>query len=181
MRMSARLATAALLVLASPLWNAASAADRLFTAYNIWFEQPTRVYSTNYQRGNILPAGSEVKDVKRSSRGLEFVDAKSNTKFSIEFIAKHHPGVTAEQWMDRFLTSKPFAELTRGLTADEIKAIKAGQAKVGMSKKAVLVSVGYPPEVGTSSTNLDSWKYWRNRFGTYSVTFAKGRVSASAQ
>jgi len=181
MRMSARLAVAGALVLASGLWNTASAADRLFTAYNIWFEQPTRVYSTNYQRGNILPAGSEVKDVSNSSRKLEFVDVKSNMKFSIEFIAKHHPGLSEEQWKNRFLTSKPFPELTRGLTAEEIRSIKAGQVKVGMSKKAVLVSVGYPPEVGTASTELESWKYWRHRFGTYSVKFTKDRVSSSEQ
>jgi hypothetical protein len=179
--MSARSAIAALLVLASALWNAASAADRLFTAYNIWFEQPTRAYSTGYQKGNILPAGSEVKDVSRSSRKLDFVDVKSNTKFSIEFIAKHHPGVTAEQWMNRFLTTKQFPELTRGLTAAEIKSIKAGEVKLGMSKKAVLVSVGYPPEVGTPSTDLDSWKFWRDRFRTYMVKFANGKVSSSEQ
>jgi len=179
MRTSATIA--AVLVLASGLWNTASAADRLFTAYNIWFEQPTRVYSTNYQRGNILPAGSEVKDVSRSPRNLDFVDVKLNMKFSIEFVAKHHPGVTAEQWMNRLLTTKQFPELTRGFTAPEIKSIKAGEVKVGMSKKAVLVSAGYPPEVGTPSTELDSWKYWRHRFGTYSVKFAKGKVSSREQ
>jgi len=181
MKTSARLAIAVVLVLASGLWNAASAADRLFTAYNVWFEQPIRVYSTNYQKGNLLPAGSEVKDVSNSSRKLEFVDVRLNMKFSIEFIAKHHPGLTEEQWKNRFLTPKQFPELTRGLTAAEIKAIKAGEAKIGMSKKAVLVSVGYPPEVGTASTELDIWKYWRHRFGTYTVTFADGKVSNSGQ
>jgi hypothetical protein len=181
MRLSARLAVAGALVLASGLWNTASAADRLFTAYNIWFEQPTRVYSTNYQRGNILPAGSEVKDVSNSSRKLEFVDVKSNMKFSIEFIAKHHPGLSEEQWKNRFLTSRQFSELTRGFGAAEIKSIKAGGAKIGMSKKAVLVSLGYPPEVGTASTELDTWKYWRHRFGTYTVTFSNGKVSNSGQ
>ena len=161
--------------------NAASAADQLYTAYNIWFEQPTKVYSTNYEKGNLFPAGSEVKDVNRSSRKLEFTDPKLNIKFSIEFVGKHHPGVTAEQWIGRFLTTRDFAALTRGLTAAEIKAIRAGQVQVGMSKKAVLVSVGYPPEIATVSTELDTWKYWRHRFGSYLVQFSDGKVMKSEQ
>lgn len=181
MRISARLAIAAILVLASGLGNTASAADRLFTAYNIWFEMPEKGYSTNYQKGNLLPAGSEVKDVNRSSRKLEFVDVKSSMKFSIEFVVKHHPGVKPEQWADRFLTPKDFSALTKGLTADEIKAIKAGEAKVGMSKRAVLVSLGYPPEIATASTDLDAWKFWRDRFRNYYVKFTNGKVSGSEQ
>jgi len=181
MRMSARLPVAAILVLAFGLGNTASAADRLFTAYNMWFESPQKMYSTNYQKGNLLPAGSEVKDVNRSSRKVEFVDAKSNTKFTIEFVGKHHPGVKPEQWIDRLLTTRDFSALTRGLTADEIKAIKAGEVKAGMSKKAVLVSLGYPPEVATASPDLDIWKFWRDRFRNYLVKFTDGKVSSSEQ
>jgi len=77
--------------------NAAFAADKLYTAYNIWFEQPTKVYSTNYQKGNLFPAGSEVTEVSKSSRKVEFTDPKLGMKFSVEFVAKHHPGVTGEQ------------------------------------------------------------------------------------
>ena len=151
--MRARAATLAA-ILAFGAANAVFAADKLYTAYNIWFEQPTKVYSTNYQRGNILPAGSEVKDVSRSSKNLEFTDVKLNMKFSVEFVGKHHPGLTREQWIDRFLTPGDFAALSKGLTAAEIKAIRAGQVQAGMSKKAVLLAAGYPPEVATASTGL---------------------------
>jgi hypothetical protein len=168
-------------IFASGLASAASAQERLYTASNIWFEKPDRVYSTGYQKGNMLPAGSEVKDVKRSRGKLEFTDVKLDMKFTAEFVGKHHPNLTAEQWMDRFLTNKDFAALTKGLTAAEIKAIRAGQVQAGMSKKAVLVSVGHPPEVGTASTDLDAWKYWRDRFRNYEVKFGGGKVTASAQ
>jgi hypothetical protein len=178
--MKARAASlAAILALAAA--NAASAADQLYTAYNIWFEQPTKVYSTNYQKGNILPAGSEVKDVKRSSNGVEFTDPNLGMKFSVEFVGKHHPGVTREQWADRFLTTKNFAALSSGLSASEINAIKAGKIQAGMSKKAVILAAGYPPETATASTKLDTWKYWRHRFGSYAVQFSDGKVTKSEQ
>jgi hypothetical protein len=139
------------------------------------------VYSTNYQKGALLPAGSEVKDVDRSSRNLEFTDVKTGTRFKAEFVSKHHPGVTRDQWIDRFLTTKDFGALTRGLTPTEIQAVRLGRVQSGMSKKAVLVSAGYPPETGTASTKLDAWKYWRNRFAYYSVQFGGGKVTNSAQ
>ncbi len=178
--MKARAASLAA-ILAFAAASAASAADKLYTAYNIWFEQPTKVYSTNYQRGNILPAGSEVKDVKRSSGKLEFTDVNLDIRFTFEFVGKHHPGLTGEQWMDRFLTTRDFAALSEGVTAAEIKAVRAGEVKAGMSKKAVLLAAGYPPEVGTASTKLDTWKYWRHRFGSYAVQFSDGKVSKSEQ
>ena len=168
-------------ILAFGAASAASAADRLYTAYNIWFESPQKVYSTNYQKGNILPAGTEVKDVNRSSKNLEFTDGKLNMKFAVEFVGKHHPGLTKEQWIARFLTTRDFAALSSGLTAAEIKAIRAGQVQAGMSKKAVLLAAGYPPEVATASTGLDVWKYWRHRFGSYVVQFDNGKVSKSEQ
>ena len=168
-------------VLALGAAGAASAADRLYTAYNIWFESPQKVYSTNYQKGNILPAGTEVKDVDRSSKKLEFTDPKLNMRFSIEFVGKHHPGLTGEQWTNRFLTTRDFAALSKGLSATEIKAVRAGQVKAGMSKKAVLLAAGYPPEVATASTRLDVWKYWRDRFRNYLVRFDGEKVASSEQ
>jgi len=181
MRIHPTLSVAAVLVFALAWGETASAADRLYTAYNTWFERPDRVYSTNYQKGNLLPAGSEVKDVERSSKRLEFTDVKLNMKFSFEFIGRHHPGVTAEQWMDRFLTTRDFAALSKGLTASEIKAVKDGRIRVGMSKKAVILSAGYPPETATASTQLDTWKYWRDRFRNYLVKFQNGKVVSSEQ
>src|SRR2546428_11240022 len=100
-------------------------------------------------------------------------------KFSVKFVGNHTPGVTEEQWADRFLTTKNFAALSGGLTPAEIKAIKAGQIQAGMSKKAVILAAGYPPEVATASTRLDTWKYWRHRFGSHSVQFSHRKGTKS--
>ncbi len=40
-----------------------------------------------------------------------------------------------------------------------------------MSKEAVIVCYGYPPEVATPSTNLDGWQYWRHRFKSFTIEF----------
>ena len=40
-----------------------------------------------------------------------------------------------------------------------------------MSKKAVILSWGYPPELATPSTSLNAWKYWLKRFTSKIVRF----------
>src|SRR6266496_425188 len=99
-------------ILAFAAANAACAADKLYTSYNIWFEQSTKVYSTNYQKGNLLPAGSEVKDVKRSSGKLEFTDVKLDMKFSVDFVGMQHPGRSGHLSFARFLTTMVFPAST---------------------------------------------------------------------
>lgn len=161
-------------VFAAPL--ALAAEGPLYTAFNTWWEQPDRMYSTNYEKGTLLPAGTEVKDIDLGGKKAKFTDAKTSVRFVVEFVDRHHPGVKADAVWARFLTPKTFAELTQGFTGQEIEAIKAGEARAGMSKKAVIVALGYPPETRTPSLELDTWTYWRDRFRSYTVRFADGKV-----
>jgi len=164
-------------VLAPPsLSLAAGEMGPTYTAYNIWWEKPDKVYSTNYEKGTLLPAGSEVKDVKIDDEEAEFTDVKTSVRFKVEFVGRHHPGVKDKAFWERFLTPKTFAELTQGFISQEIQAIKAGEIRAGMSKKAVLVARGYPPETRTPSLELDTCTYWHDRFRSYSVQFVDGKV-----
>jgi len=169
----------ALVILAAPL-TAAAADEQKFTAYNLWYEHPQKVYSTGYEKGTMIPAGTAVSQVKVSRKAVSFVDG-SGARFRVIFNAKHHPGLNSEQFADRLLTAKNFAELTKGMSGKDVEAIKKGEVHPGMSKAAVLVAVGYPPEIRTANTDLDTWTYWRDRFRTYTVTFADGKVQQSGQ
>ncbi len=162
----------ALLVVAS------AAAGPIYTAYNIWWEKPDKVYSTNYGKGTLLPAGSEVTDVKTDDGKASFTDVATSGAFRLEFVPKHHPGVKGKAFWDRFLTPKSLAELTQGFTEAELDGIKAGEARVGMRKEAVVVALGYPPETRTASLDLDTWVYWHDRFRSYAVQFADGKVTS---
>jgi len=59
----------------------------------------------------------------------------------------------------------------------EKSSIEKGEVKAGMSKRAVLVSYGRPPEVATTSLDSNAWKYWRDRFDTFIVNFENDRVT----
>jgi hypothetical protein len=59
------------------------------------------------------------------------------------------------------------------LTDQEKKAIKEGRLVVGMSKPAVIMSRGYPPEHRTPSLDVSPWVYWEARFRTKAVYFGE--------
>ena len=116
----------------------------LYTAYNIWYEHPTKIYSTNYQRGAMIPAGTAVTIVDISRRTVEFEVNSTGARYRVIWIAK---------------------------------AIKKGEVRPGMSRNAVLISWGYPPEVRTPELTLSDWTYWKSRFDTVMVRFEGGSVS----
>jgi hypothetical protein len=153
------------------------ATAKVYTAYNLWYEKPERLYCVNYHRGTMIPAGTEVASVKvarklfKRNPAISFTTVKSGEEFTIFFNKKFHPGMTAEEFKDRLLTTKPFEELTKDLTEKEIKCIKTGKLTTGLSKEAVLIARGYPPEHKTSNLESDRWLYWENRFRKVAVHF----------
>ena len=150
----------------------------LYTAYNIWYEQPAKVWSTNYQKGRLLPAGTAIKDVKQSRKNIRFTDAETDVTYTIVFVPKHHPGKRIGDVYQRYVTDQNLEQLTEGFSRSEIDAIQSGTVVNGMSKEAVIVCYGYPPEIATPSTKLDGWQYWRHRFKSFTIEFDDdGKVS----
>ena len=107
----------------------------------------------------------------RSKKAIQFTAVDTDTAFKIVFVPKHHPGLSIGDYYLRFTTEQTIEELTSEFSESEIEAIKAGNYAEGMSKGAILVSQGYPPEISTPSTDLDSWRYWRHRFATFVLHF----------
>lgn len=150
---------------------AADEEPTLYTAYNIWYEQPTKIWSTNYQKGRLLPAGTAIKNVKQSRKYIRFTDADTDVTYTIFLIPDHHPGKSMGDIYQRYVTDKSLDQLTEGFSQSEHDAIKSGTVVNGMSKEAVIVCYGYPPEIATPSTKLDGWKYWRHRFKSFTIEF----------
>ena len=48
----------------SPLALAADDKGKLYTAYNLWYEKPTRISSVNYHIGGMIPVGSKVSSAE---------------------------------------------------------------------------------------------------------------------
>ncbi len=149
----------------------------VYTAYNIWHENADGVSCVNYHRGAMIPAGTALQsaEVSRKNR-IKFV-TQDGREFTLRFRSGFHPGVSIHQYLERMVTERTFEELTANFTQEEIDAIQRGTIVIGMSKEAVIISRGYPPEHETPTTSSNVWKYWENRFKTKLVHFdANGRA-----
>lgn len=148
----------------------------LFTAYNLWYEKPQAMYSINYKKGTLIPAGTPVKSVHVTPRRLgratiTFTTLPDNRSFTISFQDKFHPNMDVNHFADRLFTTRDFNALTGGMTEKEVQSIKEGVVRSGMSKAAVLVAFGYPPEHRTPSLDNNAWIYWQDRFRTTAINF----------
>jgi len=153
---------------------------KLYTAYNIWKLRKLLLRRCiNYKHGyDIIPAGTEVRKAKIGSdidgrETIKFFTAKDNREYNIYYVSNWHPGKTIEDYLGYMFTTKTFEELTTGMTETEIEAIKKGIVLNGMSKEAVLVCYGYPPEHRTRSLESNIWVYWKNKFTSFDVCFDK--------
>ncbi len=149
----------------------------LYTAYNLWYEKPDVMWSANYRKGILIPAGSEVTslifDDRRGRRVkmCEFEIKNINRIFAIHFTPKHHTGLKRKDFVERLFTKKNLKELTAGFSPLENKCIKEGIVKPSMRKEAVIVVYGYPPETLTRSTKDNTWYYWKSRFDRQIIRF----------
>lgn len=140
------------------------------------------LYSVNYQiAGSLIPWGTELTIDSASGKKVVFADDKG--KRIPYFIHDRTRGATSlSAHLKRFL-SKDISALKRKVTAMssiDKDGIKAGMILPGMTKEAVLVAAGYPPEfVCKDPMESDVWTYWRNRFVTFNVFFDKnGKVKS---
>ena len=133
-----------------------------------------RHLTTNYiGKGDFVAAGSKVLIVKVGQKDF-VVQLEDGRQVEIENIEKFTLlGIKAIS--ERMFAAT--APVLSGLSAAELAAVKAGRIEVGMSKKAVLLAVGYPP-AHESSISSDSWLYWQSRFNKQRIEFVNDRVSA---
>ena len=150
-----------------------AAGGKKYTAYNMWYESGKEgaMWTINYKTGIIIPVGTEVTDVKVSKKGISFVTVKDQVEYTALFNVKFHPGKTTEDYAKIMFSEKDFSQLTQGMSQTELEGIKEGVIKVGMSKQAVIVAYGYPPEHKTPNTNSNVWLYWINRFKSKAINF----------
>ncbi len=176
------LLTAALLMITILLAPVSGAAEKgnaagtpkgqvLYTQFSLFYEG-TRHYTTNYRKGILVPVNTEVKFVSASGIDL-VVTLPSGTNLTL-WNVRDFSGEDIDGIFSRTFSTRPL-DLAR-FTDDEVKAIKAGQVVPGMSKPAVIAALGYPPKHKTPSLDLDQWRYWQNRFGTFVVHFENGQV-----
>jgi hypothetical protein len=143
------------------------------TAYNIWVNKSLRMTSMNYKKNSaFIPAGTKVKDISADlvNNRIQFVTKEDKKRYTISFKPKHHKGKTVSDYAEMMFT-KDFGELIEEMTEEEKHAIKKGILEKGMSKRAIIVSYGYPPESHTQSLDDNVWTYYLGLFKRKQICF----------
>ena len=83
----------------------------LYTAQNIWYEigKEKSLWCINYKTGMIIPAGTQVKNVKiiksfiarrtnPQGQVIFFETVKNQKEYWVKFVSKYHPGKTIDEY-----------------------------------------------------------------------------------
>lgn len=136
------------------------------------------MYSTNHiGLPKQIPVGTAFTVRGSTRNGLELV-GEDGTSTHIEFVARHHPELTLNSWLDRMLSTAP-VELPGNLNSSERAAIAEGRYEVGMSREALFLSIGPPPSILSPSANDSVLTYEFKHFNRVVITFdAEGRIAS---
>jgi len=170
----------------------------LYLQTNLFYEKPTKMFSTNYHKGKLLPAGTKVKiqlvgsEAETGDAGMGGVAAtfgsfpqivfktlEGKVLHKIRYVRNHHDKVKLNDLASMYFkeTDPLKSSAYAGFTNKEKDAIKKGVVTEGMSKEAVIMAWGYPPQHQTPSTEYNSWIYWYSRYVRKIVEFDdNGRV-----
>jgi len=151
-----------------------------YTKINIWYKYPDKIKSTNNIDGTFLSLGTKVKILEFDSGKVKFIDIARDQFYTIIFVKKHTP-MTSQELFNRYFSENNIMD-TNGefnkVTSKEQEGIKKGRIFPGMSKKAVLLTLGYPPNHKTPSLEGNIWLYWGRRV-VFSVYFRDSLVEKS--
>ncbi len=140
-------------------------------------EQNQRLYTVNYQQPGRLKICTKVKIEKISRKKMIFRIAESGRKYEYLNHRKSTPEGFDENIKKYFGPECPQAEIDAMSAADK-EGIKQGRTKAGMTRRGVILAIGYPPEHVTPDLEYDEWAYWMNKFVTRRLVFgADGKVS----
>ena len=164
--------------------------DILYSRFTFHFLKGEHT-STNYRKGTLIPVNSKFEFVKtlsklhggplrsnrssqdRSWRSFKVKHLESGQIIKIEN-KKEYSGVDLNGYYLKVF-SKRKTDLS-SFTETERQNIITGSAFSGMSKKGVILALGYPPVHRTPSLNNPIWRYWKNKFGTFTLQFQDDEI-----
>ncbi len=151
--------------------------EPIYTAYNMWFDDPDDMWCINFKKGKRIQAGTQVWDIEVDDEAISFTTDRGD--FTVNFNRRWHPGRSIHDYNEMMFSVRDLGALTQGMSESEIKAIKTGRVIKGMSKDAVMVSFGPPAEHRTPTLEGNSWVYWTTRHNKRAVRFDKNGKTLS--
>ncbi|MCP4156539.1 MAG: hypothetical protein GY757_52985 [bacterium] len=158
--------------------------ENIYTGYNLFFQNPEKMYDLNYKSGSMIPVGTRITNIRmgkhRKYRVIEFQTAKEGREFKIYWNPRNHlRDSTPEAFVKMVFTTEPFERLKDRLKISqaEEQAIKSGKVVNGMRKETVIYAWGPPHSKLTFSLESDKWIYQTSKWRKREVRFENGIVT----
>lgn len=121
----------------------------------------------------MIPRCTEVKLVDLSAKKLIFKAGDVTYQYLY-----HKASGSFDDNIKKYFSNSCDKSVVNKLNAIDKKRLKLGKVFKGMSKQGVILAIGYPPLRTTPSLDVNTWKYWSNRFNTFDVRFnEKGLIT----
>lgn len=148
---------------------------KLYTAYNIWKPGKWKISSINYQRGKLIPFGTEVEVLKVTDRIVTLKVVNTGIILKIRYHEDYGLQPMAE-YLKQLLTTKNRREQAKGIKPETLMSILDGKVTKGMTRREVILTCGPPSPHRTPALTGTTWIYWRSRWETYRVIFKNNKV-----
>ncbi len=144
-------------------------------------EKNNALSSVNYHLpGGMLKWGTAMKIAELDGHHVIFQDLATGVEYPYAFHGRTLEVTTPEEHLGRFLLAdvEPLKREISAMSEIDRKGIQEGVVHPGMTKRAVLIAIGYPPEFVTPDPmTANEWNYWYDRFREFVVAFGNdGRV-----
>ena len=145
----------------------------VYTAYNLWYENPESLSPDNIQKGSLIPFGTEVKLL--SMTDSEIVFRAEGKTFTLKYDGARTM-MPIEDFAKQLFTTSVAVETASGVTPAAFEKMRRGIIEKGMTKQNVITTYGPPSKNRTPNQLSDSWIYWVDRVKTKRVIFRNGKV-----
>ena len=165
--------------------NVIAGGEIVYLKYNVHAYQKGSGYNASYANWTnpgpghvVFPVNTAVRVSPfsrwRVRRGFLLTTVDEGKKISYEF-HKQRMGMSIDEYIK--LITSPKQVSMKGLSKKDREGIRLGKAMVGMTKKGVMMALGYPACHRTPSLDDSVYVYWQGRFKTLAVEFnSKGKV-----
>lgn len=149
--------------------------DKVYTACNIWYEDPGAIDCRNIQRGSFIPLGTEVIPVETTSADKIIFKDKAGKQYVIRFSSDYRL-CTVSDYIGYTFTIKNREELLKDIAPAIRMRILRGEVVPGMKAEHVKLAYGLPPAIRTPDLRNESWLYFINESDTVRVIMRGGIV-----
>ena len=132
-------------------------------------EEQARLYAVNFQREGLIPLCSAVELLDLDSDRLLFRNTATGKTY--QYVNHQAAAEPFPAHLARYFGTNCERDSIDAMPEIDRQGVAQGVALVGMSKRGVVLAMGYPPRHVNPSLDSNRWSYWRHRFNRVAIVF----------